>query len=99
MQGNATFADTVKQIGKVISTARKHEMFPFISLLEEARKTMADNDLQFKLAVAFSPKLASKKCILYPVEGVWDLFFCFLEQDDGVSLGVSLLCPAQSRLL
>jgi hypothetical protein len=23
------------------------------------------------------------------VEGVWDLFFCFLEHDDGVSLGVS----------
>ncbi|KAJ2964349.1 hypothetical protein NQ176_g10799 [Zarea fungicola] len=41
-----------------------------------------------KVAVTLSPKLADDRCTLYPVNGVWDLFFCFLEHADGVSLGV-----------
>ena len=45
----------------------------------------------FKVAVTFSPKTANSSCTIYPVEGVWDLFFCFLEKEDGVSLGVSRL--------
>lgn len=92
LQRRATFAQAVKEIGRSVSTAKKHEMFPFVSLIDEARKTMGDDTFDFKVAVTFSPKLASDKCTLYPVEGVWDLFFCFLENDDGVSLGVRISC-------
>ncbi|CAN9439870.1 unnamed protein product [Alternaria alternata] len=88
LQDNATFLEAVKAFGKNLSTAKKHEMYPFLSLIEEARKKMDERQLNFKVAVTFSPKLASKACSIYPVEGVWDLFFCFLEHDDGVSLGV-----------
>lgn len=41
-----------------------------------------------KVAVTYSPRLADQRCHLYPVEGAWDLFFCFLEQDSTVDLGV-----------
>ncbi|RAR05690.1 non-ribosomal peptide synthetase [Stemphylium lycopersici] len=88
LQDNATFFEAVKAFGKNLSAAKKHEMYPFLSLIEEARKKMDERQLKFKVAVTFSPKLASKACSIYPVEGVWDLFFCFLEHDDGVSLGV-----------
>lgn len=89
LQNNATFLEAVKAFGKNLSIAKKHEMYPFLSLIEEARKKMDERQLNFKVAVTFSPKLASKSCSIYPVEGVWDLFFCFLEHDDRVSLGVS----------
>jgi hypothetical protein len=49
---------------------------------------MSDKMLDFKVSVTFSPKLANENCTIYPVEGVWDLFFCFLETQNGVSLGV-----------
>ena len=50
---------------------------------------MDDNLPDFKVAVTFSPKTANSRCTVYPVEGVWDLFYCFLEKEDGVLLGVS----------
>jgi hypothetical protein len=88
LQSNATFSQTVKAMGKNLSQAKKHELYPFMTLMQEAQKTIDNGLLNFKVAVTFSPKLASQECTLYPVEGVWDLFFCFLEHDDGVSLGV-----------
>ncbi|KAE8143523.1 hypothetical protein BDV38DRAFT_231552 [Aspergillus pseudotamarii] len=88
LQRRATFADAVKEMGRSISTAKKHEMFPFVSLVDAARETISDKMLDFKVSVTFSPKLASENCTIYPVEGVWDLFFCFLETQTGVSLGV-----------
>ncbi|GAB1200511.1 hypothetical protein APSETT444_009884 [Aspergillus pseudonomiae] len=87
-QRRATFVDAVKEMGRSISTAKKHEMFPFVSLVETARETMSDKMLDFKVSVTFSPKLADDNCTIYPVEGVWDLFFCFLETQNGVDLGV-----------
>ncbi|KAI1120014.1 non-ribosomal peptide synthetase [Nemania abortiva] len=88
VQSDATFSQTVKAMGRNLSQAKKYELFPFLALMQEAQKTLDNSLLDFRVAVTFSPKLASKKCTLYPVEGIWDLFFCFLEQDDGVSLGV-----------
>ncbi|KAB8255140.1 hypothetical protein BDV32DRAFT_154554 [Aspergillus pseudonomiae] len=88
LQRRATFVDAVKEMGRSISTAKKHEMFPFVSLVETARETMSDKMLDFKVSVTFSPKLADDNCTIYPVEGVWDLFFCFLETQNGVDLGV-----------
>lgn len=89
LRSGASFADAVRAMGRNVSAAKKHEMFPFMSLMEAAKGAMDSRLLDFKVAVTFSPKLASQSCELYPVEGVWDLFFCFLEHDDGVSLGVS----------
>ena len=80
--------DVVRIIGRSISTAKRYELFPFLSLVDEARKVNNSFGLEFKVAVTLSPKLSHESCTLYPVEGIWDLFFCFLEREDGVSLGV-----------
>ncbi|XP_044717203.1 AMP-binding enzyme domain-containing protein [Hirsutella rhossiliensis] len=89
LQRDGTFAELVKNVGKRISQAKKHEMFPFMSLLEAARQeARGDEVMSEKVVVTYSPKLADARCTLYPVQGVWDLFFCFLEAGDGVSLGV-----------
>ncbi len=89
LHSNGKFSDYVKQVGKRISQAKKHEMFAYMSLLEASRKEKKSEDAATdKVVVTFSPKLADSCCTLYPVQGVWDLFFCFLEHDDGVSLGV-----------
>lgn len=89
LQNDATFADLVKNVGKRVSQAKKHEMFPFMSLLEASRREDGDDGWKSdKVVVTYSPKLANKSCTLYPVQGVWGLFFCFLEHDSGVSLGV-----------
>ncbi|KAI1318605.1 non-ribosomal peptide synthetase [Xylariaceae sp. FL0255] len=92
LQDDATFNQTVKAMGKNLSAAKKHELYPFISLMQEAQKTMDNSLLNFKVAVTFSPKLASKKFQCGSEFGNFEtsskIVFCFLEQDDGVSLGV-----------
>ena len=89
LHSNGTFSDYVKSVGKRISQAKKHEMFSYMSLLEASRtETKNEDAVTDKVVVTFSPKLANPCCTLYPVQGVWDLFFCFLEHDEGVSLGV-----------
>ncbi|KAI1558935.1 hypothetical protein PtrEW4_011977, partial [Pyrenophora tritici-repentis] len=60
LQNNATFAEAGKAFGKNLSNVKKHEMYPFLSLIEEARKQMNESQLKSKLAVTFSPKLANK---------------------------------------
>ncbi|KAL2168434.1 hypothetical protein VTG60DRAFT_7295 [Thermothelomyces hinnuleus] len=86
--GKATFADAVKAFGKNLSQAKRHEMYPFMTLVEGASKVMDDSLLRFRVALSFTPTPADGRYDLYPIEGVWDLFFCFLGQDEGVSLGV-----------
>lgn len=89
LQRNGSFADLVKLVGKSISQAKKNEMLPFMSLVEATlEKSGGSETAASKVAVTLSPKLADDRCTLYPVNGVWDLFFCFLEHDDGVALGV-----------
>ncbi|KAH9429665.1 Hybrid PKS-NRPS synthetase tas1 [Pyricularia oryzae] len=88
LRDDATFSDAVKAMGRNVSTAKKHESFPFMALMEQANRHMDPTLLDFKVAITYSPKLANKSCELFPVEGIWDLFFCFLEQEDGVALGV-----------
>ena len=89
LSGDLAFTQLVKLVSTTISSGKRNELFPFLSLIDEARKTMDASLLDFKVAVTFSPKLADRRCTLYPVEGVWDLFFCFLEQENGVSLSLS----------
>ncbi|EGX94166.1 non-ribosomal peptide synthetase [Cordyceps militaris CM01] len=87
--GSATFAELVQLVGKNISQAKKNEMYPFLSLVEAAARDGEDTAAASRVAVTLSPRLADDRCTLYPVNGVWDLFFCFLEHaDGGVALGV-----------
>ena len=88
LTSGADLSSFVKQLGKFVSQAKKFESYPFLSLLDNIRQRDLGADLECKVAVTFSPKLASEDCTLFPVEGIWDLFFCFLEREDGVSLGV-----------
>ncbi|KAM3512715.1 hypothetical protein MY11210_003668 [Beauveria gryllotalpidicola] len=85
----STFGELVKLVGKNISQAKKNEMYPFLSLVEASLEASGgDDSAASKVAVTLSPKLADDRCTLYPVNGVWDLFFCFLEHANGVALGV-----------
>ncbi|PZD23466.1 EntF, Non-ribosomal peptide synthetase modules protein [Pyrenophora tritici-repentis] len=55
LQNNATFAEAGKAFGKNLSNVKKHEMYPFLSLIEEARKQMNESQLKSKLAVIANP--------------------------------------------
>lgn len=88
-RSSSTFGELVKLVGKNISQAKRNEMWPFLSLVEATLQASGGDDTAAsKVAVTLSPRLADDRCTLYPVNGVWDLFFCFLEHADGVALGV-----------
>ena len=86
---NLEFRQLVTRVAAALSSGKRHELCPFLSVLEAAQKARNGDLPDFKVAVTFSPKTASNTCTVFPVEGIWDLFYCFLEQEDGVSLGVS----------
>ena len=84
-----TFEALVNLVSKEVSTAKKHDRLSYLDISNAHRKL----GLQVppaQAAITISPKLSRKECALYPVEGPYDIFFCFLEGDDGVSLGVSV---------
>lgn len=97
----STLQSLVKAVSSNVSQAKRAELFPPI---EVARCSRAHN-IQYqppKVAVTYSPKLARKECQLFPVEGAWDLFFCFLEYKNEVKLGVSepkQLCCSRCLML
>ncbi|KDQ18939.1 hypothetical protein BOTBODRAFT_28419 [Botryobasidium botryosum FD-172 SS1] len=78
---SAQLGGFVKEVSKNISAAKREEMFPYVDLVQHARRNGLNSE--HRVSVTFSPKLASDICSLYPVEGVCDLFFCFLEEEDG----------------
>ena len=84
---SATLAALIAAVSKNISKVKRAERF---SPLDVARSGRAHNVMYSpsKVAVTYSPGLADPKCRLYPVEGKWDLFFCFLEVGTSVELGV-----------
>lgn len=82
-----SFDNLVKLVSKQISTAKKHERYSILDL-SRARASRGLETPRAQVAVTLSPKLSHKECTLYPVEGPYDLFFCFLEGDDNVTLGV-----------
>ncbi|KAF7351469.1 Polyketide synthetase [Mycena sanguinolenta] len=82
-----TYDALVQLVSKAVSTAKKHDQFSFVDLRDSLRKGSLQKP-QFQVAITLSPQLAGPNCSLYPVEGACDLFFCFLEDRDGVSLGV-----------
>lgn len=83
------FDTLVNLVSKQISKAKKHERLAYLDMARAAHK----QGLQVppaQVAVTLSPKLSRPECCLYPVEGPYDLFFCFLEGEDSVALSVSL---------
>ncbi|OAA78214.1 amino acid adenylation domain protein [Akanthomyces lecanii RCEF 1005] len=85
--GDGTFRSLVSAMGKNLSAVKKAELFPAVELARASRES-GDNYQPPKVAVTYSPKLAKAECRLFPVEGPWDLFVCFLEYEEDVKLGV-----------
>ncbi|CAK5263677.1 unnamed protein product [Mycena citricolor] len=82
-----TFDALLRLLSTTVSTAKKHERFSFMDL-SQACLEEGCMPPRAQVAVTLSPKLEREECELYPVEGPYDLFFCFLEAADSVSLGV-----------
>ncbi|KAI0190564.1 amino acid adenylation domain protein [Astrocystis sublimbata] len=85
--GYRTSASLVSMFKKIMSSVKQSELFPSIELLRTCRD-MNINYQPPKVTVTFSPKLANGECRMFPVEGSWDLLFCFLEYEADVKLGV-----------
>ncbi len=78
----------VSAVSKNISAVKKAEMFSAVEVVRACRSLNIDYTPP-RVAVTYSPKVANSECRLFPVEGSWDLFFCFLEYEEDVKLGVS----------
>lgn len=87
-KSDRSFKSLVSAVSKNLSSIKKAELFPPVEVARECRKQNIDYQTP-RVAVTYSPKLAKSECRLFPVEGNWDLLFCFLEYDDDVKLGVS----------
>ncbi|KDR67250.1 hypothetical protein GALMADRAFT_130449 [Galerina marginata CBS 339.88] len=81
-----TFEALVRLISKEVSTAKNHDQFSYLDLTE-ACSELGLQVPSTQVAITQSPKLARPECTLYPVEGSYDLFFCFSEGEETVSLG------------
>ncbi|KAI0397031.1 amino acid adenylation domain protein [Xylariaceae sp. FL0594] len=84
---NRSFMSLVSAVGKNISAVKKSELFPALEVVRACRSLNIDYQPP-RVAVTYSPKLAKAECRMFPVEGDWDLFFCFLEYETDVKLGV-----------
>ncbi|KAM4066491.1 AMP-binding enzyme [Hirsutella rhossiliensis] len=86
-ESDGSFRALVAAVGKNVSAVKKAELFPAVEVARSCRGLNIDYEPP-RVAVTYSPKLARSECRLFPVEGSWDLFFCFLEYDTDVKLGV-----------
>lgn len=84
---DGSFRSLVAALGKNIRAVKKAEIFSSVDLARSARESGLEYEPP-RVAVTYSPKLAREECRLFPVEGAWDLFVCFLEYADDVKLGV-----------
>ncbi|KAM5343580.1 hypothetical protein ACJ41O_012117 [Fusarium nematophilum] len=85
---DGSFKSLVSAVGSNISAVKRAELVPALDVVQARRSLNLDSQLP-NVAVTYSPKLAESGCCrLFPVEGSWDLFFCFLEYEDNVKLGV-----------
>lgn len=85
-----SFKELVSAVSKNMSAVKKAEMVAPIEVARACRNANVDYEPP-RVAVTYSPKLARSECRLFPVEGSWDLFFCFLEYEEDVKLGVCCL--------
>jgi hypothetical protein len=92
------FEDLVRLVSKQVSTAKKHERMAIMDI-SKATNRMGTFVNKAQVAITLSPKLSRGDASLYPVEGPYDLFFCFLEAETSVSLGVSALPPIVSHVI
>ena len=83
-----TFEALVKSVSKEVSTAKKHDRLSYLDVAD-AYRALGLPAPRAQVAITLSPKLSHEECSVYPVEGPYDLFFCFLEAEKSVSLGVS----------
>nr|POE79797.1 hybrid pks-nrps synthetase tas1 [Quercus suber] len=86
-RGESSLAALVRAMSKNISAVKKAELFSVTETIRAARKANIDCEAP-RVAVTIIPKLAAAGCRVFPVEGRWDLYFCFQELQDGVTLGV-----------
>jgi hypothetical protein len=93
-----SFRSLVGAVSKNMSTIKKAELVAPIEVARACRSMSMDYQPP-RVAVTYSPKLARKECRLFPVEGSWDLFFCFLEYEEDVKLGVCVALPACAYLI
>ncbi|KAJ6574323.1 hypothetical protein B0H19DRAFT_1020850 [Mycena capillaripes] len=84
---NPTFDALLQVVSTTISSGKKHDRFSFADLCR-AQNVAGLQMPRFQVAITLSPQLARPECTLYPVEGAYDLFFCFLEEKDTVSIGL-----------
>ena len=84
---DGSFRSLVTATGKNLSAVKKAELLPPVDVARAARESGRDYAPP-KVAVTYSPKLANAECRLFPVEGPWDLFVCFLEYEEDIKLGV-----------
>ncbi|KAF4991222.1 hypothetical protein FDECE_14114 [Fusarium decemcellulare] len=84
---SGSFKSLVSAVSKNISAIKRAELVPSLDLVRACRDLNLDYEPP-RVTVTYSPKLAKSGCRLFPVEGSWDLFFCFLEYEDNVKLGV-----------
>ncbi|KAF9528634.1 amino acid adenylation domain protein [Crepidotus variabilis] len=82
-----TFDTLVKLVGKEVSAAKKYDRLSFLDVTD-AHREAGSQIPPSQVAITLSPKLSRPECSLYPVEGPYDLFFCFLEGETSVTLGV-----------
>ncbi|KAJ6577997.1 hypothetical protein B0H19DRAFT_1253292 [Mycena capillaripes] len=82
-----TFDALLRLISSSVSAAKKHDRFSFPDLSHSLNASGLPT-APSQVAITLSPELSRPECSLYPVEGPYDLFFCFLEAKDDVSLGV-----------
>ena len=86
---SGTLGSLITAVSKNVSGVKRAERFTPLDLARICRSKGIDYSPP-KVAVTYSPRLANHECSLFPVEGAWDLFFCFLEEEDRVNLGVKL---------
>ena len=84
---NRSFKSLVSAVGKNVSAVKKSELFSAVEVVRACRNLNIHYQPP-RVAVTYSPKLAKPECRMFPVEGSWDLFFCFLEYETDVKLGV-----------
>ncbi|KAF9522313.1 hypothetical protein CPB83DRAFT_887614 [Crepidotus variabilis] len=82
-----TFEELVRLISTEISNAKKYDRLSYLDI-SEAHREAGLRVPPSQVAITFSPKPSHSECSLYPVEGPYDLFFCFLEGEASVKLGV-----------
>ena len=86
----ATFDVLVKMISQQVSRGKRFERFSALDLTR-AWNRRGNSVPPTQVAITLSPQLAHPESCLFPVEGSYDLFSCFLEQNDSVRLVVGVL--------